>query len=232
MPIHHVTYAMSNARNAQRKAIHFLQRSSHTPTQEIKQTPSSPRKRVKIAWSRGLVKISASWSCVGTWIIAIFPFSMLSLKKWYITSMWLVLEWSTGAITLKWDMGIFLTKITHGVCDPKELRATTGCGNVLCLASGLSNTRLFTGRPRHQTRSQELASPRSGLPIQPTPGKIRIWKTMKRQRRGRGLPKAEIGSVTQVPENALDRLPMRSPWRCLKTSAQTYRELDVRPHRR
>jgi hypothetical protein len=30
MPIHHVTYAMPNARNAQREAIHMLQRSSHT----------------------------------------------------------------------------------------------------------------------------------------------------------------------------------------------------------
>jgi hypothetical protein len=30
VPIHHVTYAMPNARNAQRKAIHMLQRSSHT----------------------------------------------------------------------------------------------------------------------------------------------------------------------------------------------------------
>jgi hypothetical protein len=34
-----------------------------------------PRKRVKVAWSRGLVKIAASWSCVGTWIKVIFPFS-------------------------------------------------------------------------------------------------------------------------------------------------------------
>jgi hypothetical protein len=66
------------------------------PTQEIKQTPISPRKRVKVAWSRGLVKISASWSCVGTWIKAIFPFSTLSLRKWYLSSMCLVLEWSTG----------------------------------------------------------------------------------------------------------------------------------------
>jgi hypothetical protein len=74
----------------------MLQRSSHTPTQEIKQTPSSPLKRVKVAWSRGLVKISASWSCVGTWIKVIFPFSTLSLRKWYLTSMCLVLEWSTG----------------------------------------------------------------------------------------------------------------------------------------
>jgi hypothetical protein len=40
--------------------------------------------------------------------------------------------YGTGAITLKWDMGILLTKVTHGVCDPNELRATTSCGNVLC----------------------------------------------------------------------------------------------------
>jgi hypothetical protein len=67
------------------------------PTLEIKQTPiPPPRKRVKVAWSRGLVKISASWSCVGTWIKAIFPFSTLSLRKWYLTSMCLILEWSTG----------------------------------------------------------------------------------------------------------------------------------------
>jgi hypothetical protein len=135
------------------------------------------------------------------------------------------------AITLKCDMGILLTDVTHGVCDPKELRATTRCGNILYLGSGLSNTRLFAGRPRHQRGSQELASPRSGLPIQPTPGKIRVRKTMKRQRRRRGVPKTEVGSVTQVPEYALNRLLMRSPWRRLKMSARTYRELEVRPRR-
>jgi hypothetical protein len=79
-----------------------------------------------------------------------------------------------GAVTLKWDKGILLTKVTHGVCDPKELRATTSCGNVFYLGSGLSNTRLFAGRPRHQKRSQKLASPKSGLPIQPTPSKPRL----------------------------------------------------------
>jgi hypothetical protein len=30
--------------------------------------------------------------------------------------------YGTGVITLKWDMGILLTKVTHGVCDPKELK--------------------------------------------------------------------------------------------------------------
>jgi hypothetical protein len=181
MPIHHVTYAMHNARNAQRKLYICYKGAPTHPTQEIKHTPSPPRKRVKVAWSRALVKISASWSCVGTWIKAIFPFSTLSLRKWYLTSMCLVLEWSTGffatLITLMWDMGILLTKVTHGVCDPKELRATTSSGNELCLGSGLSNTRLFAGRPRHQRRSQKLASPRSGLPIQPTPAKSAFEKT-------------------------------------------------------
>jgi hypothetical protein len=46
------------------------------------------------------------------------------------------------------------------------------------------------------------------LHIEPTPDKIRIRKTMKRQRRGCGVPMAEVGSVTQVPENSLHRLPM------------------------
>jgi hypothetical protein len=91
------------------------------------------------------------------------------MKNWV-----LCYTYGTGAVTLKWNMGILLTKVTHGVCDPKELRATISCGNILCLSSGLCNTQLFAGRPRHQRRSQKLASARSGLPIQPSPGKIRI----------------------------------------------------------
>jgi hypothetical protein len=91
------------------------------------------------------------------------------MKNWV-----LCYTYGTGTVTLKWNMGILLTKVTHGVCDPKELRATTSCNNILCLGCGLSNTRLFAGRPIHQRRSQKLASPRSGLPIQLTPGKIRV----------------------------------------------------------
>jgi hypothetical protein len=34
--------------------------------------------------------------------------------------------------------------------------------------------------------------------------------------------------VTQVPENSLHRLTMRSPRRRLKICTQTYRELDIR----
>jgi hypothetical protein len=91
------------------------------------------------------------------------------MERWVLCN-----TYGTGDVTLKWNMGILLTKVTHGVCDPKELRATTSCSNVLCLGSGLTNTRLFAERPGHQRRSQKLASPRSELPIQPTPGKIRV----------------------------------------------------------
>jgi hypothetical protein len=50
------------------------------------------------------------------------------MKNWV-----LCYTYSIGAITLKWNMGILLTKITHGVCDPKEPRTTTSYGNVLYL---------------------------------------------------------------------------------------------------
>jgi hypothetical protein len=48
--------------------------------------------------------------------------------------------YGTGAITLKWDMGILLNKVTHGERNPNELRATTSSSNVLGLGSGLSNS--------------------------------------------------------------------------------------------
>jgi hypothetical protein len=66
--------------------------------------------------------------------------------------------YGTGAVTLKWDNDIVLTKVTHGVCEPKELRATTSYGHILCLGSRLSRSRLFAGRPRHQIKK----NPRTG----------------------------------------------------------------------
>jgi sensor histidine kinase YesM len=65
-----------------------------TEAQKGKTTPCSPRKRANVAWSKGLVRISASYFSIGTWMRSIFPFSTLSLRKWYLTSMCLVLEWS------------------------------------------------------------------------------------------------------------------------------------------
>jgi hypothetical protein len=55
-------------------------------------TPTSSCKRANVAWSKGLVRISASYFSVGTWMRSMFPFSTLSLRKWYLTSMCLVLE--------------------------------------------------------------------------------------------------------------------------------------------
>jgi hypothetical protein len=128
------------------------------PTQEIKHTPRSPRKRVKVAWSRGLVKISASWSCVGTWIKVIFPFSTLSLKKWYLTSMCFVLEWSTGffatlmALVLSHWSGIWVYSSPKSLMVyviqrswKKQLAAATYSASVVDWAT----VELFAGRPRH-----------------------------------------------------------------------------------
>jgi hypothetical protein len=36
-------------------------------------------------------------------------------------------------VTLKLDMGRLLTKVAHGVCDPKELRVTTSVGRTYTL---------------------------------------------------------------------------------------------------
>jgi hypothetical protein len=44
----------------------------------------------------------------------VFGFGM---QNWVLCN-----TYGTCAITLKWDMGILLAKVTHGVCDPKELR--------------------------------------------------------------------------------------------------------------
>jgi hypothetical protein len=52
------------------------------------------------------------------------------MKNWV-----LCYTYGTGAVTLKWNMGILLTKVTHGVVDPKEPRGTTSCSNILCLGS-------------------------------------------------------------------------------------------------
>jgi hypothetical protein len=205
MPIHHITYDMPNAKNAQRKAIHMLQRSSHKPNSRNQTNTKLPPNE----W--WLLDIGVWWKyrLVGhVWVhgskLSSLSLCCLSKNDTSLLCAWFwngelgsCYTYGTGAVTLKWDKGILLAKVTHGVCDPKELRATTSCGNILYLGSGLSNTWLFARRPRHQRRSQALASSRSGLPIQPTPGKIRVWKTMKRQRR-RGVLKDGVGSDTST----------------------------------
>jgi hypothetical protein len=146
------------------------------PTQEIKHTPSSPRKRVKVACSRSLVKnrlVGHVWVHGTTLFLSfLYVVSQKIIPHFYVLGFgmehWVLCNaYGTGAVTLKWGMGILLTKVTRGVWNPKELRATTSSGNILGLGSGLRNTRLFAG---HQIRTKKLASPRSGLPIQPAPG--------------------------------------------------------------
>jgi hypothetical protein len=59
---------------------------------------------------------------VGTWLNTMVPFSTLSFKKWYLTSMCLVLDWSTGflatlmALVLSQRSGIWV----HS--SPKSLK--------------------------------------------------------------------------------------------------------------
>jgi hypothetical protein len=50
------------------------------------------------------------------------------MKHWVLCN-----AYGTGGVTLKRNMGVLLTKVTHGVRDLKELRATASSGNVLCL---------------------------------------------------------------------------------------------------
>jgi hypothetical protein len=205
--MHHVTYAMPNAKNAHKEKLYICYKGA--PTHQLKKSnthqapPANEWKLLDLGvwwkfwlvghvWVHGSKLSSLSLHCLSendTSLLCVFW-----MEHWVLCN-----TYGTGAVTLKWDMGILFTKVTHGVCDPKELRETTSSCNVLCLSSGLSNSRLFAGRPRHQRRTQKLASPRSGLPVQTTPGKIRVWKTMKRQTRRCGVPKAEVMCVTQVP---------------------------------
>jgi hypothetical protein len=93
-----------------------------TEAQNGKTTPSSPRKRANVTWSKGLVRISASYFSVGTWMRFMFPLSTLSLKKWYLTSMCLVLEWSTGFLATLMALVLSHMRGTWEHSSPKSLR--------------------------------------------------------------------------------------------------------------
>jgi hypothetical protein len=114
----------------------------------------------------------------------------------------------TGTITHKRYMRTLLTKNTQRVCDPKELRATTSSSDILGFSGRLSYTRLFARRPGNKRGTQKLTSPRSRLPIDSTPRKIGIRKTKKRKRRGHRVPKTKLRSVSKIPKDSLDGLPM------------------------
>jgi hypothetical protein len=92
-----------------------------TEAQKGKSTPSSPRKRANVAWSKGLVRISASCFSVGTSMRSMFPFSTLSHKKWYLTSMCLVLEWITGFLATLMALVLSHMRGTWEHYSPKSL---------------------------------------------------------------------------------------------------------------
>jgi hypothetical protein len=114
----------------------------------------------------------------------------------------------TRAIRHERHMGTLLTKVTQRVCDPKQLGATTSGSNIFGFCGRLSYTRLFARRPRNKRGTQKLASTRSRFQIDLTPYKIGIQKTKKRKGRGRRVPKTELKSLSKIPEDPLDSLPM------------------------
>jgi hypothetical protein len=113
-------------------------------------------------------------------------------------------------------MGTLLTKVTHRVCDPKQLWATTSGNNILSFYGRLGYTRLFVRRPRNKRRTQKLASTRSRFPIDSTPRKVSIWETKKRKGRGHWVLKTKLRSVSKILKDLLYSLPMWSPRRRLK----------------
>jgi hypothetical protein len=91
-----------------------------TDAQKGKTTPSSHCKGANVAWSKGLVKMSASCFYVGTWMRSMFPYSTLSLGKWNLTSMCLVLEWSMGLLATL--MALVLSHL-RGTWEPSSVMA-------------------------------------------------------------------------------------------------------------
>jgi hypothetical protein len=82
-------------KHAQRKAIHMLQRSSHSQLKKSNTHQVPPTNEWKLLdlgpwWKYRLV--------VHVWVHGSkrFSFSTLALRKWYLASMCLVLEWSNG----------------------------------------------------------------------------------------------------------------------------------------
>jgi hypothetical protein len=76
---------------------------------------------VHVAWSRGLVKIYASWFWVVTWIKVILPFSTLSLRKWYLTSMCFILDCRMGFLATLMELMLSHRSQTWAYSSPKSL---------------------------------------------------------------------------------------------------------------
>ena len=89
-------------------------------SQKGKQTPNSPRKWTNVFWSRGLVKMSASWRVVSMRRNLMSPFSSWSRRKWKRTSMCLVLECSMGFLATLMALVLSQSRGTWWKSKPKS----------------------------------------------------------------------------------------------------------------
>jgi hypothetical protein len=172
-----------------------------TKAQKGKTTPSSPRKRANVTWSKGLVRICTSYFFVGTWMRSMFPFSALSLRKWYLTSMCLVLEWSTGFLATLMALVLSHMRGTWEHSSPKslsvyviqssweqELAAATYSASVVDWATldCLREDQETSEEPKNwQVTEVDFLSTRH-------PAKSASEKSKKRKGRGRRVPKTEL----------------------------------------
>jgi hypothetical protein len=62
----------------------------------------------------------------------------------------------TRAITHERYMGTLLTKVTHRVCDPNQLGATTSGSNIFDFCGRLSYTRLFARRTSEDPKNWQV----------------------------------------------------------------------------
>jgi hypothetical protein len=103
------------------KMQHAYVQQPPTEARKGKTTPSSPRKRANVTWSKILVRILASCFSVGIWMRSMFLSSTLSLRKWYLTSICLVLEWSTGFLATLIGLVLSDMRCTWEHSSPKSL---------------------------------------------------------------------------------------------------------------
>jgi hypothetical protein len=102
----------------------------------------------------------------------------------------------THAITHERYMGTLLTKVTQRVCDSLQLGATTSSSKIHSLCGRMGYTRLFVRRPQNKWITQKLARPRCWLPIDSTPRKVGIQKTIRER---------EEDAEYQIPSSGVSR---------------------------
>jgi hypothetical protein len=159
----------------------------------------------------------------------IFPFSMLFLRKWYLTSKCLVLEWRFATL-----MALVLSHWsgTWVYTSPKSLmvyviqRSWEQQLTVATYSASVVDWATLDCLQEDQDTKEEPKNwqvPKVDVLSNRHPAKSaseKPWSTKK-------VPKAEVGSVTQVLDNLLHRLPMQSPGRLLTVNFRQPRVLVI-----